>query len=232
MSGRSWTDSERSLLADLYPVMDGQEIARRLNRSVRSIYQRAVIDGLRCFFRIKVDDKFLRRVRRLNEQGLADTEIARKLGCDRHVVSRRRRAMGLPSNQYGERFRARVAEKTREQCQRAGVASLGEYRALVYRVRAIKAGWPSDLRWRSVQILDALAAHGPMTRRQIAEKIGAPWLGSRKTLKSNDPEGSYLANLVARGLVVRLGRLVRGAGRGGSVNLYSIAIDAERSQVS
>jgi hypothetical protein len=60
-----------------------------------------------------------------------------------------------------------------------------------------------------VQILDALAERGPMTKAQIAEAIGMPWRGrpSRRILKSRDQEGSYLAHLVKRGLVIQLGRV-------------------------
>jgi hypothetical protein len=67
-----------------------------------------------------------------------------------------------------------------------------------------------------------------MTRPQIAEAVGMPWKGSRASLRSNDPEGSYLAHLIARGLVVDLGRLVKEGGQGRNRHLYSLAIDVEK----
>jgi DNA-binding IclR family transcriptional regulator len=95
---------------------------------------------------------------------------------------------------------------------------------VAYKAFAKESGWPDDLRPRAVQILNLLASHGmPLTRKQIAEKIGMPWKGSRKSLHSNDKEGSYLANLQARGLVIKLGKIANtNCGRGSGVSLYTL----------
>jgi hypothetical protein len=143
-------------------------------------------------------------------------------------VSHHRQALGLPSNATHPRRRARVAERTRRQVAEAGVASLAEVRVLAFRKFAVLSGWPGDLTPRQVLILEALDARGPLTRPEIAEAIGMPWKGSRKSLVGNVPGGSYLAHLIRRGLVTNLGRIVRQSGQGRSIHLYTLAIIAER----
>lgn len=223
-----WSDADIATLARLYPTSTAAEIARRLGRTTKAIHEAAKSRGLTKQSRSVTGDAFRAEVRRLNAEGYPDGEIAAVLGCERHTVSKHRRALGLPSMARGERYRRRVAERTRAQCEAAGVDSLGAIRALAFRDFAAGRGWPSDLPPRAVMILDALST-GPMTRRQIADAIGMPWKGSRLSLKSNGPGGSYLAGLMRRGLVVPLGRLVTGRGKGRSVNLYSLALTAERS---
>lgn len=100
---------------------------------------------------------------------------------------------------------------------------------MAFRRYAASSGWPEDLAPREVHILEVLSASDPMTRPEIARAIGMPWIGSRRSLKGNTPGGSYLASLMRRGLVASLGRVVRGQGRGHSLHLYTLAIDAERS---
>jgi hypothetical protein len=230
VSGRPWSPAETALARRLYLAgARVDEIARRLDRSPTSIYRRACSLGLRRRRRTEVDAAFLETVRRLAALGRTDPEIAAELGCDRHTVSGRRKRMGLASNAYGARHRAKIAASAREQCRRWGVANLGAIRSRVFRLRAQQAGWPGDLRPRAVQILDALADRGPLTRRELAKAIGVPWNGTSASLRSRDPGGSYLAYLIARGLVVSLGRVARGVGRGGSSQLYSLSLAAERS---
>ncbi len=153
---------------------------------------------------------------------------------DRRCVGDRRVRLRLPAHgPTTQRNRARVASKTREQLDRAGLGTLAEARREAFKARARAAGWPEDLRPRAVQILNLIWDRGPMTRREIAEAIGMPWHGSRGSLKSNDPEGSYLANLMKRGLVVCFERAgtVRGKGKGRSVNIYSLSTHIQRRKV-
>ena len=226
---RPWSGPEVEVLRRDYQHLGGPAVADALGRSVSSVYQQVNKLGLAHQARTTADDGFLASLRTLHAEGLTDPEIADRLRCERHTVSRHRRSLGLASNRSASRYRARVAEKTRAQCRAAGVASLAEVRVLAFREYATSSGWPEDLRPREVQILEALDASGPMTRPEIAKAIGLPWIGSRKSLASNTPGGSYLAGLMRRGLVACLGRVVRGEGRGGSVNLYSLSITAERS---
>jgi hypothetical protein len=171
-------------------------------------------------------EKFLRAK---HAAGWSDSEIGQAWGCERHTVGDWRHRLNLPDNTLSEHRRQRVADKTRQQCQAAGVKSLAEVRAKAFRDYAKQYGWPEDLIPREVQILNALMRNGPQTRRQLADAIGVKWKGSRKSLVSpKRPGGSYLAHLMKRGLVVTLGRVVKGKGRGKSCQLYSIPLWTER----
>jgi hypothetical protein len=70
---------------------------------------------------------------------------------------------------------------------------------------AIDLGWPAGLRKRAAQILELLIDVGPLTRQQIAERL----LLTPKLLNSNDPQGTYLSNLISRGLVASVARAVK-----------------------
>lgn len=228
MPSRRWTAAELERLRKLYPDHTASECAAMLGRSIRAVYNAVRHAGLEAQRRRTVDDSVLDRIRQRNGEGVCDTEIAAELGCDRHTVARHRKRLGLPSHAYGQQYRARRRAAARRQCEQWGVSSIGELRSLVFRIRSLRAGWPPDLRARHVEILGLLEARGPMTRREIAESLGLPWRGSCRSLKSRDPEGSYLAHLMARGLVISLGRVVRGRGKGHSVNLYDLAIGTQR----
>lgn len=229
MSRRFWTDDERAMLVRLYPDHTAAECARILGRTIRFIYLRVELDGLVKQSRVTVDAAFEAELRRLSAEGWPDREIAASLGCDAHTIHDRRRALGLPSNAFSPRVRARIAANTRRQCERLGISSLTQLRTYTWRQYARERGWPDDLRWRAVQILDVLDQHGPMTRREIAAAIGMPWKGSRKSLVSNGRGGTYLASLIRRGLVVSLGRCVQAGGRSQNVHLYSLSLLAQRS---
>lgn len=225
-----WSEEELGQLRTLYGTVSLKEIARRMGRSVSSVscqvYDRLQLERYRPH---RSDpSQFRRKVKRLHGTGLSDQEIADELGCSRKWVSEIRVRLGLPAWGNSPRRRARVRATTAEQLAAAGVRSLAELRCQVWRERARSQGWPDDLRPRAVQILSTLWERGPMTRRELADAIGMPWKGSRKSLVSNDPEGSYLAHLMARGLVVSLGRIAKRKGRGTSVHVYSLPMTIER----
>lgn len=182
--------------------------------------------------------KFIRAHHRL---GWSDAEIAQAWNeshPDEVLNSRRlceiRRKMQLPNNAHSPHRRAKIAAKTREQLAAAGLRSIGEIRAKAFVEFGARQGWPGIHRPRAVQILNLLYERGPHTRQQICAAIGMPWKGSRKSLCSNDPEGSYLAHLMARGLVVQLPGRQRTQNRGlrkgsgTSVYLYAIAPHVRR----
>jgi hypothetical protein len=225
-----WTDAERETLKALHETTPTREMAHILGRSTQAVGNRMILEGLRKR-RIRIPSSALATIRELNHKGWSDSEIAESLGSDRHCVSRRRKDMGLPSNARNQRYRDKIRAGVRRQCEAACVKNMGEYRALMHRVKVLQSGWPRDLRMRSVQILNVLDERGPMTRRQIAEAVGMPWHEESNSLTSNDSEGTYLAHLQARGLVMRLGRIVLGKGRGKSVNLYSLTLNAQRSEI-
>ncbi len=234
MNGRLYTPDEREFILANRGKIPTTEIAEQLGRPVHSVYQWLNRNGLAGTQRPRGErERIDQRIRELHSQGWLDSEIADDITAgiaqvDRRTVCDFRRAMGLSSNKGSQRHRAQVAAKTREQLERKGLNSLAEERVSAFRKFAIDEGWPEDLRPRAVQILNALYDFGPQTRRQLAERIGMPWKGSRKSLVSNDPEGSYLAHLMKRGLVVALKRVVTSRGRGKSVNLYAIAAGVVR----
>jgi len=218
-----WTKKEIAYLRKNYGRRTPQQIAERLGRTRPAVLKKAVNLGVARRYKPLPAD-WPDKLREFHALGYTDAEIGRKLDTDRHFVTEQRAAMGLACNALSEWRRRQVGAKTREQCEAAGVKSLAEVRVQAFRAFARRRGWPEDLRPRAVQILDVLYEQGPMTRRKIAEEIGMPWKGSRKSLLSNDPEGSYLAHLIARGFVVVVKRAnrVTGQGRGKSTDVYSI----------
>lgn len=223
-----WSEAEITLLREQYTHRTAADLAAELGRPVTQVNNELHRLGLRKFRRpFQRTPQAEQRLRDLHAQGWTDSEIANDLDVERHSIHAWRRELGLCSNQRSEHARRRVAAKTAEQVRKAGVKNLAELRSRAFRSWARQCGWPEDLRPRAVQILNLLAAHGPMTRRQIADAAGMPWKGPRKSLVSNDPEGSYLAHLVARGLVVNLGRINKGKGIGGSTCVYTLALNAK-----
>ena len=225
---RPWTAEEEELLRRDYRRRPGRELAAELDRPLHQVRGKAKRMGLAVPQRIKAPG-FEAFLRARNAEGWSDSEIAAARGADRHGVTGMRRRLGLPSNATSNRVRAKIAAAAARQCRREGVASLGALRVEVFRRRARAAGWPEDLRPRAVQMLELLFDRGPQTRRQIAAAIGMPWKGSRASLASNDPEGSYLAHLMARGLVICLGRVARDHETGSTVCVYSLPLTIERS---
>lgn len=230
-----FTPAEEAFLRRHYQARGARWCAEQLGLRPPQIHRVASRLGI-ADERLPLDEEHLDAfIRAKNAIGWSDTEIAtaycrRRPHTDRHVISTRRRDMGLPFQGFSERQRRQTARRTAAQCQAAGVRNLAEIRARAYRCFARRHGWPEDLRPRAVQILDVLWARGPMTRPEIAAAIGLPWLGSRKSLCSNDPGGSYLAHLVRRGLVVRMPRARRVLGRGGgrSMDVYALALHVEK----
>jgi len=225
---RFWLAHELAMVRRLYWRVPAGVIAATIGRSRRAVSQRASLLGL-ARPRRRATDQDRETITRMAADGACNRCIGRACGLDRHAVARIRREIGArPLEVRGSvgtcrQCVERVRAATREQCRRAGVASLAEIRIREFRRFAEASGWPADLRPRAIQMLDALWELGPMTRRQIAAAIGMPWKGSRDSLTSNDPEGSYLAHLMARGLVMQVGRCIRGDGPGRNVYLYSLA---------
>lgn len=234
MIHRKYTAKQVALVKRHYRRRPTSELAAEIRCTEQQL--RALADRIGASSKRTGHPGLIALIRKKHALGWSDAEIAaaynrrhrnRKVARE-WVGEIRRDKLKLPSNANSDHFRRRVAKKTRQQLRRAGLKSMAELRVQAFRNFAERCGWPSDLRPRSVQILNVLYERGPQTRRQIAEAIGMPWKGSRHSLSSNDPEGSYLAHLQKRGLVVRLGRIVRQGGQGKNVNLYSIPAHIKR----
>lgn len=230
---RLWTDAESRLLRRRYRADGPAALAKRLRRSVRSVYQQAAKLGLsEPTPRWSADDEAV--LRAMNADGFSDIDVAARLGRDRHMVGRHRKRLGLPGHAYGERTKGKIRDGVRRQLDRLGVASMDQLRVDSWRRKAIAAGWPTTVNGRAVcrrhfQVLELLWAHGPQTRESIAAAIGATvHANQRKTLASNGKGGSYLAELMRAGLVVALGRVVTGKGKGRSVQLYALDLSVQK----
>lgn len=210
VTGRWWSSTDLEYLRENYGKMPGDELAKKLGISMKRLYTAVKRYGLVLSPRFQWTPPAEQLLRTRHAEGYSDAEIADELGCDRHAVGRKRHALGLPrlygraDSPWPQRGRDKVRLKTREQCRAAGVEHLGQIRSMVYRQFAVEHGWPEGIRPRAVQILHLLADRGPMTRKQICEGLGMTWKSKnfgRNNLASNDKRGSYLADLLARGLV-------------------------------
>ena len=234
---RHFTSTECATIRTLHGSTNAREIAQRVGRSVSSVHQAIARLGL-ASSRTRHGVEFDAFVREHHALGWSDTQIAAEYSprvdrkVDRHTVGDRRVQLGLASVLHSEHQRARTRANTRRQLDRAGLASMAQLRLKAWADAARRLGWPDDLRPRELQILHALYTIGPMTRREIADAVGMPWKGTRHSLHSNAPEGSYLATLISRGLAVDIGRSRRGPGigKGHPPHIYSLPLHVQPNQ--
>lgn len=218
-------------MASHYKRAETKTLAAILKRSKSAIWgrsQRVGVAGRRS-------PDFAEEIKRKHAIGWTDARIAEAIGRERHEVSRTRRKLGLPDNhQRSEWSLNQIRRRTNQQLKKAGVNSLAELKSKVFHDRAREAGWPDNLGFREVQILNLLWEKGPQSRRQICEGIGANWIGSRMSMKSRTPGGSYLATLIRLGLVVRIrkGFRILGQGKGRTCDLYSLPLFITRNTES
>jgi len=232
---RHWVGTYRK--ADPTRVTMGQ-LATLFDVPLKAVYARAAKLGLSQPQKRTLERSDVHAfVRDRNAAGWLDSEIAEAwtaahpdASLDRRSVCDVRRRFGLAPNCNNERHRERVRQRTVQQLAAAGLSSLADVRAAAYRQFATQRGWPAYLRVRHVQILDLLYERGPHTREEIAVAIG--WRverGQRTWLASIYGRGSYLADLLAAGFVVRSPRReVRAEARGKSVFRYYLAAQIVR----
>lgn len=232
MKRRRWTAEEDAEVRRLYATHGADAIGRRLGRTARSVYARVERLGL-MGKQVRWGPDQDEALRRINGEGGTDSRVARVVGVCRRTVRLRREAMGLPCNQYSAESRAKVLQGVVRQLERLGHTSLVAARRASWVRLARERGWPETIGGRTVchrhvQILDLLYERGPQTKRGIAEALGMKSTGA--VLHNARRGGCYLAELIQEGLVVNLGRIVRGEGRGRSVCLYSLSLDVERNR--
>lgn len=224
---RFWTTEEIELVRSLYRKKTAQEIGVMVDRSAKSVHQIALKIGIVERRKPGAHERRCDLIRKYHAKGWSDSEIARLIKIERRSVGKIRSKLGLIANDRNERYRKKVAKRTKDQCTKAGVRNLAEVRVLAYRSFARKLGWPEHLSPRAVQFAELMYQHGPLTRRQIATLSGLPWIGSRKSLASGTAGGSYLAELQRAGLVVRLPKAVTRKGRGNQESLYMLGMGVE-----
>lgn len=224
-----WSEAELAVVRDRY-VRDGAAaIAADLGRTLSQVYQAAKRLGVRRKApRGSVWAKIEAALPRLHAAGYGDPDVAAALGVDRRHVCEVRRPLGLPAIGWGRRARAKQAANQKRTLEKHGVSTLAEIRYRTHRRYAKAAGWPADLRPRSVTVLTALYERGPMTLRELAKLPGVAWANQRNPLASNDAEGSVTAHLVARGLILRFRKFERCPESGTLKDVYMPALDLER----
>jgi transcriptional regulator len=227
MTRRFWTDREDAYMRENYRKQPAAKTAKRLNRSLRSIYQRANTLGLNEQRDQKALAKRKARIKTLHAKGWSDSEIAADIETDRRNVTRLRNTMGIPANGRNARYRKKVVARTKQQLKKAGAKSLADIKRREVQKLANKLGWPDHLSLRSIQIVETLYRHGPMTRRQIAATVGLPWKGRKTMGNKNVPGQSYMAELQRAGLVIHLPRAISRRGKGNNEGIYMVALEVE-----
>lgn len=231
MNGRPWTPDEDAILVADNGKTTAAELATRLDRGVSAVSGRRFTLGLTRRRAFASDDQIAAALLVLHPIGWSDAEIAERLSSrlgvavNRHRVGRIRGGLGLPTNRRSEHQRQRVAAKTREQLQAAGVESLADVRRKHWDDWKRSLGWPAELTIRAVQALEMFYRFGPMTRVQLCHSMGiSPKKRTEPT--SNAKGGTVLAELQRAGLVMRLPKQVqRGTDRRGGVrrvDLYTL----------
>jgi len=243
---QAWTEAEKAFLRANYGPgkMTARQCAEALGRTLAMVFNRVFILRLNWHHRTVIDAAFLRRVKRLHASGLTDAEIARKVGCERHVLNRVRQQLGLAVNAEGVR-RIHRANNARQRIT-LGIKNPVELWLRAHQRYAREHGWPEDLGPRAVQILDALYALGPRTRLQLAVDIGLPRarrgeldrISLNQMFMDNGAVGrganSYFGTLAAMGLVCVIGGVANpngpafGKGSAKKLSIYSLTIKALR----
>jgi hypothetical protein len=113
------------------------------------------------------DPELESEVQRLHALGRADYQIAVELRIAEKRARRIRRELGLAPH------RSTLANLGKMRESNTGRRFWLNYRVAIDRFAA-ESGWPGGLPLRAVTILNALAALGPLTTRQVATVIGVP----------------------------------------------------------
>jgi hypothetical protein len=139
------------------------------------------------------------RVIELYQLGHSDAEIAAEIGVKREAVGYyRRKWLTLQATPRKELLHRAKGRRSQERSMGYGPQDVRAEQLWSY---ATDLGWPAGLRKRAAQILETLLAHGPQTRASLIALVGP-------IAKSNDPQGTYLGNLIARGLVAAAQKVI------------------------
>lgn len=207
---RTWTATEDEFLRLNYRKSGAKSCGQKLNRCLKSVYQRARDIGLSETKNFATTRQIEELIKEKHPLGYCDSEIARigavELnvdGIDRHRVGEIRRRLKLESNKLSDRRRNQVAEKTREQLRQSGHPNLASLRGETFSKFKASLGWPDELTIRAVQALELFYRHGTLTRIQLCELMG---VSSKKRTApiSNGPGGTVLAELQRAGMIQRI----------------------------
>lgn len=219
-----WSIEQLQAVRELFATHTARQIAEKIGKPVGAVYQCADILDLPSKQAPRKPFNTRQAVAELHAQGKYDSEIAVQLGLDRRYVTSLRLSQGLPAIPLTPEKRLQAVLKQR---QTMGISCSTELRKQAHRRYAREHGLPEHIRFRAVQVAYALARHGPMTRRQICSVLGWKWQSVRKCgLNANDKQGvgrgTYLAELVTQGIVLRHRRAVKTGRQGGNRDLYDL----------
>jgi len=245
-----YSPEEYDILRAEYGRVPAAALAKRFGRTRTSIYKVAARLGLnKSRSRLENRPGLVATLSARHAEGWSDAEIGRELGVDRHHVGALRKRIGLPPNTWSQHLRDRVRAKTAEQLAKAGLPNIGYLRVEAFKKFARDRGWPEDLKKRQVQILELLWKNGPMTREEICLALGLRknarsrkfsdgsvgyWYPMHCNTIGHTADSSYTGDLLKRGLIISLGRIVRNkpagavSGQGRNTCLYSLPLDIER----
>ncbi len=232
MPGRPCQDYEDAYIRQWYGKETVAAMASNLDRTLKSVYQRATLLGIQQKRQTLSEDQIRDLLCELHPLGYSDSEIrdvgAERFGMlvERHRIGRIRNKMNLPPNTSSERRRAKIAARTRKQLADAGLHSIGQLRAEAFNRWKRQHGWPEHLSMRAAMAAELFYRRGPMTRAQLCHALGldAATIKCRTQPKSNAKGGTVMAELMRAGLLMCLPRQVRSGRdrRGGhrKVHLY------------
>lgn len=235
-----FTPEQRRLVKEQYGKVPSADLAVAIGRDdVGAVWRLAKKLGVTRKL-APHDGTLTEFVRQKHPLGWCDREIAEAWTAmhpgthpmERHTISVQRKKLGLGDNQFSEHRRRRVGMKTAEQVAKAGFKSLAQLRLAMWCKWAREQGWPEDLTPPYVKVLNALWDFGPQTRIELARRCGFKRFGPRELLTSNDPHGTITGCLIARGMVIYLGRKVPTGRRGGNLGLYMISPNIQRKKAS
>lgn len=213
MKRRYWTEPDLEYLRAHYKTMPVAVLAKKLKRTVRSIYNTAKLYGMATEKMVVSDESIKAALRRFHPKGWSDEEIAMKLGTDaganvdRHRVGRMRRALELACNKGSRHQRELIRQRTKQQLAKAALPTLASVRVARFNRWKRDLGWPEHLTVRAVQSLEMFYRHGPLTRAQLCVLLGVS-SKSRTAPKSRAKGGTVLAELAAAGLISRVSKAV------------------------
>lgn len=220
-AGRAVTAAEREAVRRLYPTRTARQIAAELygdgrRKAVSRVAKIAQSLGLRKLSRWPAEA--LDRVKALHAEGHTDAQIRDRMGdtfkpgeCGRLQVTNVRRRFGLPPNADTPHARQARQAGLRNQLRTLGVGRVTELRTRSHRLLAERYGLPADLKKVQVLMVLALAEWGALT---VAELKAACGLRPGHRLLCNSAGTTYQADLVDRGLAVRVPTGIAGAVKG------------------
>lgn len=143
-------------------------------------------------------------IRRLADLKWNDSQIASQLGVSRRQLREYRvKHLQLDSVPRSEMLNRSAGRQRQEQILGRSPSDIRAEKLWSF---ATSLGWPEGVRYRAVQILELLVQLGrPVVRSELPQLLN---LSPAKVFKSNDPQGTYLGNLISRGLVAAAPKVV------------------------